>query len=177
MWCSLWCSSPPCSERRVGSVMRKSLDSSIPADQIEQREQEDPDDVDEVPVEAEVFDICNVAGGVCPCLGPEEHEGKNADADDHVQSVHAGHGEVEEEVLFRLLRHVVGQRLILRVLAVNLGIRSRIGERLDAVVEAGDVMLLDLLAVFDGLDAQEGHAQNPGESQKKQQGTSLAHLR
>ena len=38
----------------------------VPADQIEQREQEDPDDVDEVPVEAADLDRAGVLGVMVP---------------------------------------------------------------------------------------------------------------
>src|SRR5580698_4571248 len=70
----------------------------VPADEIEKREQEDPDDVDKVPVQAEVLDKRYVAGCVGIVPGAVDHVAQNRDADDHVQRVHAGHGEVQEEV-------------------------------------------------------------------------------
>ena len=35
---------------------------------------------------------------------------QNADPDDHVQRVHAGHGKVQEKEQLRMLRHVRSQR-------------------------------------------------------------------
>ena len=94
----------------------------MPADEVEQREKVDPDDVDEVPVEAEVFDVCDVAGGVSTCPGPDDHEAEQRDSDDHVERVHAGHGEVEEEVDLGVACHVIRQRLVFGILLVNFGV-------------------------------------------------------
>src|SRR5678816_696909 len=65
--------------------------------EIEQREQENPDDVDEVPVEAAEFHRCvplrREALAIC-------HEGQGAhqpNADDHVKRVHAGQREIQRE--------------------------------------------------------------------------------
>ena len=88
-------------------------------------------------------------GGVGAGSGPEDHESQNGDADDHVQRVHAGHGEVEEEVDLGVPRHVERQRLVIGYSLVDFGVGRRINEGLDAVVEAGDVVLLDLLLVLD----------------------------
>src|ERR1700721_2265292 len=70
----------------------------IPADQIQKREQKYPNDVDKMPIQPEVLDIGHVSCCLRPGFRSCEHESKNRDADDHVQCVHAGHGEIQEEV-------------------------------------------------------------------------------
>ena len=106
-----------------------------------------------------------------PALRPEDHESENGDADDHVQRVHAGHGEVEEEVELGVARHVERQRLVLWIFLVHFLVGCRIQERLKAVMEAGNVVLVDLLFVLDCLDAKEGEAEDEGEDEAKNQGS------
>src|SRR5665213_2404935 len=101
------------------------------ADQVEQREQVDPDDVDKVPVEAEVLNECDVTGGVSPGSCSEDHVSEDTDTDDHVQCVHSGHGEIEEEVKLGVTGHIQRQRLV--VILRDVGIRSWIEEGLEAV--------------------------------------------
>ncbi len=69
----------------------------MPVDQVQQWEQVDPDDVDEVPVQAADFERRVIFGRepAFPCH-PEE-PGENAESDDHVQRVQAGHHEVQSE--------------------------------------------------------------------------------
>src|SRR5216683_470758 len=66
-------------------------------DQVQQREQEDPDDVHEVPVQAEAFERVVPLGGVAPLPGGEQQVAEQTDADDHVQGVQPGHAEIERE--------------------------------------------------------------------------------
>src|SRR5688572_25941816 len=69
------------------------MDSSV--DQIEQREQEDPDDVDEVPVEAHDLDRSVILGSEVASPGAPDEPQEQPEADDHVERVESGHGEVE----------------------------------------------------------------------------------
>src|SRR6185503_6615023 len=147
----------------------------MPTDEVQQREEIDPDDVDEVPVEAEVFDECDVAGGVGTGSGSEDHEHENTDSDDHVEGVHAGHGEIEEEVEFGVPGHVVRQRLIL-VFLVDFGVALWVKERLHAVMEARDVMLLDLLSILDGLNTKEDETEYEGNGEAEKERALLLHL-
>src|SRR5690348_12829129 len=110
----------------------------VPADEIKQWKQKDPDDVDKVPVQSEVFNKSHMPGGVGSGLGSNDHEAQDADADHHVQRVHPGHGEIEEEVLFNLVGHVRRKRLVM-ILGIDLRIRRRIEERVIAIVQAGNV--------------------------------------
>src|SRR5205823_8383305 len=70
------------------------------SDQVKQREQKNPDQIDKVPVEADVFGVGseNLAAG-----GLDEQERKGNDAADDVQGMNAGEGEIarEENVLLR----------------------------------------------------------------------------
>src|SRR5579863_7922177 len=99
----------------------------MPADQVKQREQIDPDDVDKVPVQAEIFNKGYVARGIRAGLCAEDHESQNGDADDHVQGVHARHRKIEEKVELGVSRHIGLQRRVV-VLLVDLGVALRIQE-------------------------------------------------
>src|ERR1039458_5422020 len=114
------------------------------ADQIQQREEIDPDNIDKVPVEPEVLNKGHVPRCVSPGPRAEDHESKYPDADNHVQRVHPGHEEVEREVELGVARDIQRQRLVV-VFLEDLGIGSGIEERTEVVVEAGNVVLLDLL--------------------------------
>ena len=70
----------------------------MPPEKVEEREEEDPDDVDEVPVEARPGRrACCTRGVNSPCRAFDDQPGEQADADDHVEGVQPGHAEVERE--------------------------------------------------------------------------------
>src|ERR1035441_3207385 len=150
MWCASWLC-PPMPSRPL----------RVPADQVEQREEIDPDNVDEVPVEAEVQHKGRMARGVSPGPGAQDHESQYPDADNHVQGVHAGHEEVERKVKLGVARHIQRKRLVV-IFRKDFRLRLRIDKGLQTVVKSGNVMLLDLLPVLDGLDAQKTQAQQIG---------------
>ena len=127
--------------RAVASCVRSAFECAVlcrcvrhcasPSDQVEQREEEDPDQVDEVPVQRAQLDRHVVVGRVLALASravshPEQHR----HADDDVERVQAGGQEVdgEEEVGARILRqlrgrvnHLPGQRAdveLVRVLEV-----------------------------------------------------------
>src|SRR5664279_3061044 len=65
--------------------------------QVEQGEEEDPDHVHEVPIEATVFQV-DVAVLADPVRGhPPEQDPQHRQPRDDMQAVEAGHGEVETE--------------------------------------------------------------------------------
>src|SRR6478735_2292557 len=73
------------------------LSVDMPAYQVQKREQENPDDIDEVPVQPADLDPDRVnARHRSPHRQPH-HDGHQAEADDHVQRVQARHEEVERE--------------------------------------------------------------------------------
>src|SRR5258708_36258096 len=71
--------------------------SSVSPDQVEQREKEDPHDVDEVPIEPDSFDVVVVVGVELVAQARADEPGEERDTDDHVKSVQPRHGKVEEE--------------------------------------------------------------------------------
>src|SRR5258708_20077916 len=78
--------------------------SRVPVDEIKQRKQVNPNDVDEVPVEAADFDGSVVFGSEASFPGCEEKPEKNAEPDDHVERVQAGHNEIKSEENLRITR-------------------------------------------------------------------------
>src|SRR5512137_933852 len=106
-------------------------------DQVEQREEEDPDEVDEVPVEAGELDRRRVARAELAAGGPHRHPAQDAHADEHVEPVQAGHEEVDREVH----RHAR---------ALQAGV----------VVELARQLPVDpVVVVLDALQHHEGHAE------------------
>src|SRR5262245_62012259 len=86
--------------------------------QVENREEEDPDQIDEVPEEARVLDpVGEVLGIGLPELGARSPEvGVHSHAADHVQTVQAGEREVDRQER-ALARHQALVELV-RVLEV-----------------------------------------------------------
>src|SRR5512139_606190 len=81
----------------LGLMGAGSSQQVVPPREIQEREEEDPDDVDEVPVEPESLDHVVVLGRVFPLPGRAEEKEDDGHADDHVEGVEAGHPEVEGE--------------------------------------------------------------------------------
>src|SRR5262249_861781 len=88
--------------------------------QIEQREQEDPDNIDEVPVESRHLHRHIVLYRGMPDIDHPAHHPHDQDTDDHMHGMKPGHPEIERKVHLRLvLIHLIrslGQRLRLRTL-------------------------------------------------------------
>src|SRR5215813_6973175 len=76
--------------------------------QIERREEEDPDEIDEVPVEADDLDAVGEAARlvVVHLPAPDQEVCETDHAAEDVQAVQAGHREVDREEVARL-REVV----------------------------------------------------------------------
>ena len=62
--------------------------------QVQQWEQKDPDDIHEVPIQAEVLNHRVMMRRICPVIRPVDEENQDAGADDHVERVHPGHCEI-----------------------------------------------------------------------------------
>src|SRR5260370_14750455 len=71
------------------------LTPSVAIDQIQQREQENPNDIDEVPVEADILDGRVVLRREAAAQRFLDEPKEQAGADDHVQGVQASHAEIE----------------------------------------------------------------------------------
>src|SRR5579862_1238668 len=79
-------------------VFRHGSPQRFPVDQIQEREQVDPDNVDEVPVESADFYRRIVGSCIKPLPGVIKQVDEDPDANDHVERVQAGHGEVQREI-------------------------------------------------------------------------------
>src|SRR3989449_3375706 len=120
---------------------------AMASDQVEHGEEEDPHDVDEVPVEPGHLDRVVVLGRVVATPGEREDHAHHADADDEVQCMHARHREVEEEE---------------ELLGPAIGARQR-------EAQARHQPVLPLVPPLDRLDAEEDAAQEHGERQADEQ--------
>src|SRR5258708_3844621 len=138
--------------------------SRVPVDEIEQRKQVKPNDVEEVPVEAADFDGSVVFGSEASFPGCEEKPEKNAEPDDHVERVQAGHNEIKSEENLRMTR--------VRVLAAmpwNFLVKTK--------RSAGNVMLVKLVFIFDPFDAEKGETEKHGGGKAGDQEDSASSLR
>src|SRR5437867_1804328 len=70
---------------------------SMPANQVQQWKQKDPDDVAEGPVEAADLNWAVILGGNRAVPRPHEHVRHDPETDDHVQRVQAGHQEIQRK--------------------------------------------------------------------------------
>src|ERR1700679_2632979 len=138
------------------------LASLMFVNQVKQRKQVNPDNVDEMPVQAAYFDGPVVFGRQASIPGQREEPHEDPDAEDHVHGVESGHDEIKGEINLRVVR--VGELT---------GV-SGDGLVLEAEGGAGHVVLYKLIAVFDALNAEESAAENQCEDeagdQKRQAG-------
>src|SRR5580704_15849906 len=139
--------------------------SWVPVDQVKQREQVNPDDVNEVPVEAADLDWSVPLGSETSLPGHDQEPEKNAEADDHVQCVQAGHDEVEGEEKLR----------VVRVCALT----GMPGDRhiIKAERRARDVMLDKLVVVLDSFDAEKDQAEDDSDTEAADQQITAGGLR
>ena len=110
----------------------------MPPYQVEQRKQENPDDVDEVPVETDDFDGRVIAVSERAVVSPDEHPDHQAHTDDHVQRVQARHHEVERKE----------------------NLRGSGELRVEREERARNEVLVKLVRVLDALDAEEHAAED-----------------
>ncbi len=127
-------------------------------DEVEEGEEEDPDDVHEVPVEPHDLDRGVVLGAVGAPPRQERDPQDDRHADDHVERVEAGHPEVEREVDLRVAA--------LGALQVEGGgVEALAGDEAPGVrpvAEAG----ADLVAVLEVLHPEEDAAEEDGREQE-----------
>src|SRR5450759_1850862 len=124
--------------------------SGMPANQIQQRKQINPDDIDQMPVQSRVFYRREVARRIMPLPCQDRQHAKQTAANDHVQSVHAGHRKIKREKQLSFLRV---HRDLLAVVVKGVG---------ELEGGAGYVVLLEFFVVLETLDHQEGHAEQYG---------------
>src|SRR5271155_3804029 len=107
----------------------------MPAYQIQQREQINPDDIDQVPIQASIFYGRKVGGRVMAFPRQNSQHAKKPAANDHVQRMHASHREIERKKQFRFLR--VDRDLLAVVVELVSEVKGR----------SRDVMLLEFFRV------------------------------
>src|ERR1700739_3666428 len=123
------------------------LSQGMAADEIQQREKEDPDNIDELPIQPEVIDGRGMSVSIRAVVSLVEQNEQDANTDDHVQGVHAGHGKVEKEEELGVLCHIWRQR--------NITLIGGMDKVFYAEVCSRDVVLDIFLVIFNRLDAQE----------------------
>ena len=65
--------------------------------QIQKREEENPDNIDEVPVQADHLDRRVPGGAKASASGHDDQRREQARSNDHMNRVHAGHREVKKK--------------------------------------------------------------------------------
>src|SRR5579864_7294660 len=123
----------------------------VTVDQVQQRKQVNPHNVDKVPVETADFQRGVIFRSKVPLPGHDQKPGKNAEPHDHVQRVKPGHDEVESKENLRM----AGVGILIGV--------SRHRDMLEAEGCAGYVVLVELIFVLDAFDPKEGETEQHGE--------------
>src|SRR6266403_5593858 len=111
-------------------------------DQIEQWEQKNPDDIDKVPVQADIFYGRVVFRRKTAAQRFFDQPNEQARADEHVQGVEAGHDKVQREE------------------KLGMGVGAGIGARLELEIQTGNVVLNIFVVILDGLDAKKDGAED-----------------
>src|ERR1700674_2093701 len=138
----------------------------VPVNQIQQREQIDPHNIDEVPVQTHDFNGGVVLRREAAAERAPDEPNEQACADDHVQGVQAGHAEIQREIK-------LGVRVDVRVVRESLfgfllfqsqffwiiaghGMRRMV---LHVKAAARNEVVVELLLVFDSFDAKKDGAE------------------
>jgi hypothetical protein len=74
----------------------------MPIDQIQQREQINPNNVNEVPVQAYIFDGRVVIGVEAAFAGLQNQPEQKTGTYNHVESMQTGHAEIQREIKLRV---------------------------------------------------------------------------
>src|ERR1700722_11126033 len=146
-------------------VFRHKQASRMPVDQVEQGKQINPDDVDEMPVQAADLDWSVIFRREASLPGHSQKPGKDTQPDNHVEGVDAGHDEVKREKNLGVLWVSVLTRM-----TWNRNVFKT--ER-----RAGPVTLVKFIFVFFAFDAEEGAAKNHGQDEAGDQKIAARGLR
>src|SRR5690242_17955378 len=135
----------------------------MPIDQIQKGIEKNPHNIDEVPIQADDFDRSVVTPGEATFHRLENQPKDETRADNHVQGVQAGHGEIERDIQLG----VSGETGILAEGFLKLGGTLRtFGVVRKIEIVTGNEVVLVLLAVLDELDSQEHAAEDQGGDQE-----------
>ena len=100
----------------------------VPANQVQQGEQENPHNIDKVPVQAAQFNRRVIGWAKLSAFGAQCQPCQQSQPNHHVEGVQAGHGKVEGEENLRLLGCLLGGNFSDVWIAVVLGIADFLGD-------------------------------------------------
>src|SRR4051812_27530265 len=80
-------------KRNDSASLRSGLRISASSEDVDRRVDDDPHDIDEVPVDAADLDAVMVLRREMPPEGPDRHEEQDREADEHVRAVQARQAE------------------------------------------------------------------------------------
>src|SRR6266478_8739658 len=121
----------------------------VPINQIQQREKINPHNIDEVPVETDVFDRRVLLRRETALERFLDQPNEQARANDHVHGVEAGHREIERKEELRV------------------GVGGHVRAWFEIKTRAGNVVLFILGVIFDGLDAEKNGAKKQSQDKKE----------
>src|SRR5450432_4378502 len=132
---------------------------SASVDQVEEGKQIDPDQVDKVPVERREIDCGEVLLAEVAALVATPDPDQNTDAHQDVESVDAGHYEIDAEENVRFCRQI-------RHFCVG-GNRTENAGVLMTEVAAGQEPFVELVAVLEVFDAEKDERAGDGDEQER----------
>src|SRR5690348_15026834 len=100
--------------------------------QVQEREEENPDDVDEMPVQPHYFHGAVIRGAELSLLRSPDDPAQETDADDHVQCMQSCHSPIEHHE--------------------QLDFRRELGQFVPGEMRAGEKTFVPVLKVFEALD-------------------------
>src|SRR6185369_560970 len=157
----------------------------MPPQQVEQRKQENPNDVDKVPVKSNHFNRTVIFGIEAAPQRKNQQVHQQSRADDHVHRVHAGHREVDPVEHFHIFHSgiygvfhgLTGKQMQLVMIDwLTFLLHPRI-KWIPGNQAARDQVILVFVVILDRFYAQERQAQDERQSQTEYLRTQLANLR
>src|SRR6266700_4509495 len=138
--------------------------SGMSVNQVEQWEQVDPNDVHEMQIQPPHFDGSVVRRSKSAFPGHHGQPNEDANPDDHMERVQAGHDEVESKEDLRMAG-----------IGVLVGMPGN-HNVVELEARAGHMMLLELFLVLDPFDSEERRAEHQGREQVANQQPAPAGL-
>src|SRR6266446_10331201 len=131
--------------------------------QIEQWKKENPDNIDEMPIQAHDFNRSEIIGREASLARSENQPEQQPVPDDHVQRVQPGHGKVEKEIKLSVIEPS--------------GRQARQNVSFRGPIEARDNVLDEFLMILVLFFADECATENHGQDQKENERAPVADLR
>src|ERR1044072_3021665 len=136
----------------------------MPSQQIQQRKQKYPHNIDEVPVKPDHLNRTVILRIKTQPEGKDNQVRQQPGADDHVERVHAGHREVDP-VKHLDLFHISAFQQVQFVRIFVAVLRYHRIERIAGKQTAGNQVIVILVAVLLRLDAEKCQTQNQRDNQ------------